>query len=92
MKPDRESLSRAIRRARNMADDQPLSNSDIERIDREIREERVAEMEEAFERAFTKILNDQFQRVGKWTVNGIIAGLVLIVIAWSVAEYLKMKS
>jgi tetrahydromethanopterin S-methyltransferase subunit G len=75
-----------------MADDQPLSNSDIERIDKEIREERVSEMEEAFERAFTKILNNQFQRVGKWTVNGIIAGLVLIVIAWSVAEYLKMKS
>jgi tetrahydromethanopterin S-methyltransferase subunit G len=92
MKPDREELSRAIRRARAMADDQPLSNADIDRIDKEIREERVSEMEEAFERAFTKILNNQFQRVGKWTVNGIIAGLVLIVIAWSVAEYLKMKS
>jgi hypothetical protein len=92
MKPDREQLGRLIRRARGMAEDEPLSNSEIERLEKEIREERVNEMAEAFVLAITRVMNEQFQKVGKVAVYGAIGVIIAIVIAYAVAEYLKLKS
>lgn len=90
MKPDRETLTRAIRKAKFMADDEPLTHSDLERIDKEIREERVSEMEEAFERVFEKLIDRYASELGWWTLKKLgMFVVVVLVAAASMVLYFK---
>jgi hypothetical protein len=86
---DKIQVGRFIRKARDMRQDHELSEGEIDRLAREIKEERVEEMAEAFTRAATRLANRWVLKLG-WIVAGLaLIGLFVVLIMIGGGHWLR---